>query len=756
MTHSPLTGALRIESFVSRVRDRSLQRIQSPQSNTPGPSSRLRCMMAFLLGATVALGPCSTICIADAAQAQTGAVRVEVVRGAVPVAGATVSAAGQSATTDASGLATLALPAGPVSVIITKDGYETATVRVDVVAGGEHAVRLVLTAAATAPHRQTVVASTRTRAHVDEQAVPVKVLGRAEIEENMLRTPGNIATSLDEIGGLRLQTTSPELGLATIRMHGLRGQYTRLLSDGVPLYFDIPLGLGPVQIPPMDLDRVEVITEGASALFGANALAGVVNLLSRPPGKQWNREVLFSQSTPDATDGVVWLASPSTGSWSHTFLASAHRQDEKDLDDDGWSDIPGYSRGVARERVFWNNGRGKAVSGTAGVTFEKRKGGSEIAHQEIETKIADGALFAEMPVGRYVVAAAGSLYVQSRVRDFVDAREHDRRQAATLEIALRGSAPRQTWVAGIDADWFAIRIPEPEPLASSYVAPRGGIFIHDDVRIASWLLVSGSGRFDYTKGANDALRVDDFFFSPRGSLLAHKGPWGARISAGRSYFVPTALTEETEAAGFTRLSIDSPLEVETARSMSADLSYKTGAAEVTVTVFDSHIDDPAVIDRATYTLRTDEDPNVTRGVEILGRGRRAPFSLTGTYMYLRAREGDDRDVALTPRHSAGLIAAAEGEGRGRIAVRVSYSGVQRLDANPYRLQSEPYVLLGLLGEHRFGHWRVFVNADNLTDVRQTDWDPIARPTRAVDGRWTVDAWAPLRGRTINLGLRVSF
>ena len=50
------------------------------------------------------------------------------------------------------------------------------------------------------------MASTRTRAHVDEQAVPVKMLGRAEIEENMLRTPGNIASSLDEIGGLRLQT----------------------------------------------------------------------------------------------------------------------------------------------------------------------------------------------------------------------------------------------------------------------------------------------------------------------------------------------------------------------------------------------------------------------------------------------------------------------------------------------------------------------------------------------------------------------
>jgi hypothetical protein len=31
-----------------------------------------------------------------------------------------------------------------------------------------------------------------------------------------------------------------------------------------------------------------------------------------------------------------------------------------------------------------------------------------------------------------------------------------------------------------------------------------------------------------------------------------------------------------------------------------------------------------------------------------------------------------------------------------------------------------------------------------------------RPDRAVDGRWTVDAWAPLEGRNVNAGIRVGF
>ena len=65
-------------------------------------------------------------------------------------------------------------------------------------------------------------------------------------------------------------------------------------------------------------------------------------------------------------------------------------------------------------------------------------------------------------------------------------------------------------------------------------------------------------------------------------------------------------------------------------------------------------------------------------------------------------------------------------------------------------------IVGLLAEKRFGRLRVFVNAENITDVRQTRWDPLVRPTQGVDGRWTVDAWAPLDGRVFNGGVRVGF
>lgn len=98
----------------------------------------------------------------------------------------------------------------------------------------------------------------------------------------------------------------------------------------------------------------------------------------------------------------------------------------------------------------------------------------------------------------------------------------------------------------------------------------------------------------------------------------------------------------------------------------------------------------------------------------------------------------------------------EPEGVGRVGLEVYYTGRQRLEVNPYRRESRPYVIVGLLAERRFGRFRVFLNAENLTDVRQTRWDSLLRPTQGTDGRWTVDAWAPLDGRVFNGGLRLQF
>jgi len=169
--------------------------------------------------------------------------------------------------------------------------------------------------------------------------------------------------------------------------------------------------------------------------------------------------------------------------------------------------------------------------------------------------------------------------------------------------------------------------------------------------------------------------------------------------------------------------------------------------------------DAVKVDREeAYVIRS-ADRTTNTGAELLATVRHEPYALTGTYTFVRSRErdrGTEVDSPLTPRHSAGLVAMWEKDDVGRIGAEVFYTGRQRLEVNPFADESEPYVIVGLLAERQFGRLRIFVNGENLTDVRQTKWQPFVRPSRGIDGRLTVDAWAPLEGRNINGGVRLQF
>ena len=150
------------------------------------------------------------------------------------------------------------------------------------------------------------VSATRSERRIEDDPVRVEVLDVEEVEEKLLMTPGDITMMLNETSGLRVQVTSPSLGGASVRVQGLRGRYTQVLSDGLPLYGGQTGGLGLLQIPPMDLGGVEVIKGVASALYGGTALGGVINLTSRRPTAEPIRDLLLNRTTLGGTDVVLF------------------------------------------------------------------------------------------------------------------------------------------------------------------------------------------------------------------------------------------------------------------------------------------------------------------------------------------------------------------------------------------------------------------------------------------------------------------
>ena len=130
-------------------------------------------------------------------------------------------------------------------ITMREAGFLTAADDVEIEAARTTDVEVDLVEAPEIEEEVVVVATTRTGRRLDDQPTRVEVLGREEIEEKMLMTPGDIVMMLNEMGGMRVQATSPSLGAASVRVQGMKGRYTRFLSDGLPLFGQQVGGSGP-------------------------------------------------------------------------------------------------------------------------------------------------------------------------------------------------------------------------------------------------------------------------------------------------------------------------------------------------------------------------------------------------------------------------------------------------------------------------------------------------------------------------------
>ena len=696
------------------------------------------------------------------AGAQEVAVTVQVRSGGGPVEGAQVAAGDRGSITDGAGTAVLRLPAGAHRLRVERIGYAPAELDV-AVREGRDTTFVVEVEEAAIEGEQILVVSSRTERRIEDEPLRIEVVSREEVEEKLLMTPGDIGMLLNETAGLRVQPTAPSLGGASVRIQGLRGRYTQILSDGLPLYGGQTGALGPLQIPPMDLGQVEVIKGAASALYGATALGGVVNLISRRP--EGERELLLNQTTLDGTDAVLWLEGEPAERWGYTLLAGGHRQGMADVDEDGWADLPGFRRGLARPRVFWDDGRGRSVFATMGAMAENREGGTLPGRttpegsayvEALETRRLDGGL-----VGSWLLSdtrrasARGSAMVQRHRHTFGPVVERDVHATWFGEIALSGQDADHAWVVG--AALQHERYDGRDVAAFDFAHTIPALFAQDEYSPLRWMTLSASVRLDRHSAYGS-------FVSPRLSLLLRPGAWVVRASAGSGFFAPSPFTEETEAVGLARLLPLGRLEAERAVGAMLDVGRPIGAWELNATVFGSRVRDPLIVrpdGTGSLTLSNATEPVRTWGTELLARYHSGPIHLTATHVHTRSTEATSdgagrREVPLTPRHTLGMVGAWEDEDRGRIGAEVYFTGRQALEDNPYRAESEPYWILGLLVERRFGPARFFLNLENVLDTRQTAHDRLVLPSRGLEGEWVTDVWAPLDGRAINGGVRLTF
>ncbi|MBR5238679.1 MAG: TonB-dependent receptor [Paludibacteraceae bacterium] len=237
---------------------------------------------------------------------------------------------------------------------------------------------------------QVVVTANKYETKKREATTIVNVISPLLIESTASNTMSDV---LDFQTGVRVEMSCQNCGVPQLRINGLEGQYTQLMMDSRPIFSSLASVYGLEQVPAGMVDRVEVMRGGGSALYGSNAIGGVVNIITKEPvrnslnisqnsqivgGKAWDNNTNLNGSfvTSDSKIGV--------------FLFGVLRQREAyDHDDDGFSEIPRLNSSTLGFRSYFKTSDYSKLTLEYHHVTEARRGGNMLDRPEHEADIAE-------------------------------------------------------------------------------------------------------------------------------------------------------------------------------------------------------------------------------------------------------------------------------------------------------------------------------------------------------------------------------
>lgn len=209
---------------------------------------------------------------------------------------------------------------------------------------------------------------------VDARSAPasVSVITRAEIERLPVQSIGEILGCLPGVtGGL-----SPTGEMSKIKLRGLPDNYTLILINGRRMGTSRDVNYRPDMgrqdldwINPESIERIEVVRGPMSALYGSDAMGGVINIITRPISSQWAGSVGTNYTMPgggqrgDAYQVSANVAGPISSTLGLRLGGGYDRQNADDLDIDGGAlGASGVSDRSANAELQWLASDGHTIS----------------------------------------------------------------------------------------------------------------------------------------------------------------------------------------------------------------------------------------------------------------------------------------------------------------------------------------------------------------------------------------------------------
>ncbi|PVW15054.1 TonB-dependent receptor [Marixanthomonas spongiae] len=253
---------------------------------------------------------------------------------------------------DIDGNYSLAVSEGTFTLVVQSQGYKTQRREVTV-AAGEHITLDFSLTEDTFGLDEVVVSATRNRIIKRDAPVIVNVLSPKLFNATQSIS---LADGLNYQPGVRIETNCQNCGFTQVRLNGLEGQYTQVLVNSRPVFSALNGVYGLEQIPVSIIDRVEVVRSGGSALFGSNAIAGTVNVITKEPvNNSWEIRSNFAAidgKTADRTVNVNGSIVSEDLSSGVTVFGMYRNRNPYDANGDRFSEITKMTNNSLGAKVF--------------------------------------------------------------------------------------------------------------------------------------------------------------------------------------------------------------------------------------------------------------------------------------------------------------------------------------------------------------------------------------------------------------------
>jgi len=281
------------------------------------------------------------------------------------------------------------VPVGELTVVASFIGYEKAEQTVMVVANKTVEVKFELVPQ-TLGLTEVVVTGSRNEINRIESATIVNVLPLKTFE---ITASSCVADVLNFQPGLRVEHYCNNCGATELRINGLDGQYTQVLIDSRPIFSSLAGVYGLEQLPETMIERVEVIRGGGSALFGSNAIGGVVNIITKEPLRNSftlsNQTGFFGKGLADVNTSLNGSFVTDDYKAGLYLFAAANNRDPYDRNGDGFSVVPKRDSETLGFRGYYKLTDYSRMTAEYHRIHEFRRGGNELDRPPHEADIAE-------------------------------------------------------------------------------------------------------------------------------------------------------------------------------------------------------------------------------------------------------------------------------------------------------------------------------------------------------------------------------